>query len=267
MYIQQQTYGRKALALTLGLWVSHFFACSSKVNFVNGNKVMVAKAVPAVLVSASALPEQAPPELLKIKAFIGADSFPNDACLNPPGTHNIVSTFLVPVHYCVSGSSSTQPTTKICMLVNDVDTIPTEEHACWKSRSEFDPIAVLKLGTNYVRLFARDIQGNMASDGGGVEFRQGAAPLINILQPIGADIAYVPWKVGSTHTIKVEVTDDDSKFEDLKVIVSLVSKTDSTKFRHIGCSLQITKRLSNVLMRPCIILRLSSRMQRGICLR
>ncbi len=236
LWLQKQNNKRKAAYLALGLLVSNFFACSNKANFADGNKTMAGRPTASISAAAAVSSEATSPQHLKIKAFIGADSFSNNPCANPPGTHSAVATMLLPVDYCLSGSSAAEATTEICMLINDSDTVPTEDNACWKSRIAFDPIAVLKIGDNKVQLFARDIHGNTASDGGGVDFRQGAAPLINFLQPVAAEIAYVPWKAGSTHTIKVEVTDDDSQFKDLKIIVSLISKNDSTKFKHIGCS-------------------------------
>ena len=106
------------------------------------------------------------PEMLHIKAFIGADTFSADPCKSPPAVHDHVSTQLLPVDYCLSGASAAEPTTKVCMLVNDVDTIPGVDHACWKSKGSVDQIALLNTGDNYVRFFAIDSQGNMADDGG-----------------------------------------------------------------------------------------------------
>ena len=227
----------RILTITVGMLI--LVACQNDASFRGVQK----KQIPAKTDSDSKFVVasiESNPEMLMIKAFIGADTFSADPCKSPPAVHSNVSMQLLPVDYCLTGASAAEPTTKICMLVNDVDTIPGVDHACWKSKGSVDQIALLNIGNNYVRFFAIDSQGNMADDGGTVNFKQGVAPLIDLLLPVVSEIAYTAWTAGGVHLVKFKVTDDDTKFEDLRIIISLVDVSNPSKFKHLACNFKNT---------------------------
>ena len=190
----------------------------------------------------SDIPDTVPPFL---KFYPGYKK--NAASCDPewkPTAGKDVSGILISYDFCVEDqyTSWSAGIDKLCLMKGEVANAPATNDKCWMKKEELKQTLLLKrgaggtIGINKFTLFARDGAGNISRDYKAVNLHPADPPRIDILLPTNTDIANNVWDEGDTITLRWKIT-DDSDYEDIKIIITLVNDDDKTgEFLHLACN-------------------------------
>ncbi|MCB0403635.1 MAG: hypothetical protein KDD51_02545 [Bdellovibrionales bacterium] len=149
-----------------------------------------------------------------------------------------VSSRLIPFEYC--GHDNLSGVAQVCVLSNSAGT-PDAGDSCWEDVASLNQVAFVDHGHNDVTLFVKDRAGNIGSGRDDIEMDPGLAPQIEILSPSPSQITTAGWQPHEEHEIRWRVTDNDTPFEEIKVILSYVNANNSTDFGYLGCNFRNTR--------------------------
>jgi hypothetical protein len=185
------------------------------------------------------------PDALAVRLFASADtsSTGQDSCAKPPTVFSFVSTRISPFDYCVSGASKRSPSLKFCLDANSEKLSRELDALCWVSAKDLERTVILNSGQNLVRLHVKDDAGNFASDDSIVTLDPGIAPQINIINPDAKKFSVgLPKSV--IHDLLVEITDNDTPADKLKVVIQLSHPSGVGATKNLACNFSNSKRWS-----------------------
>lgn len=172
-----------------------------------------------------------------------------DACSTPPGQLEFVATRVASYDYCVRdlGSAATQ-VSKVCLARTETGE-PEVNDACWTDPANLPRLMLLSSannGLNSYTLYARDAVGNVGFDSRSITMLPTIPPRVDILEPTSQSLAGGVYRAGETKTLRWWITDEDTQYKDIKIVVTLMEADDPTKFTHLACNF-----VDNPVFRQC----------------
>ncbi len=180
--------------------------------------------------------DKTPPQL---SLLLGLEKVAEPCKLGLKGRGN-VAIRLVPFDFCAQDLGvASSGIDKVCIkhIVTAADAEqPKIDAACWKSPNDILRLILLSNGSNKVAAWAMDGVGNIGATDSGIDLNIGKPPAIDILRPNTSLISSKLWTAGDKIDFKWKIEDDDTAYQDIKIIVSVVDAKDSSKFVHLGCN-------------------------------
>ena len=117
---------------------------------------------------------------------------------------------------------------------------PSLSDACWKPVAQAPKQVLLTSesdGLNVFHLFLQDTNGKVGRDEPrAITLTSSEPPTVEILAPSSSELATSIWKSGEDKVLKWKITDFDTLPLDIRVVVTLMNRSNKEDFVHLACS-------------------------------
>lgn|GEM_PF-2893747 len=187
----------------------------------------------------------------RVSVYMGLDPAV-DYCTTTPNPFTDVSQRLVSFGKCVQDVGIAQSgVERFCSITRQEKVsppLPAANDPCWRSLGDSNAyMTLLRIGMNYVYGFAMDAAGNIgsSSEPGQIALNPQLPPSVNIISPTIATMQRA-WVPGEKISLRWGAEDDDTPFENIKIILTLYNKDDISDFSVLGCNFR-----NNTLWKQC----------------
>ena len=177
------------------------------------------------------------------RIFLGA-SASLSPCTLPPAVSRFVASSVIPVQFCFDDQNGQGSGVAQFCLKSNASSVPLElpslSDDCWKPVDQAPKQVLLTSeseGLNVFHLFLKDAVGNVGRDEPmTVSLTSSEPPKVEILGPSSSELASSIWKAGEVKVLKWKVSDLDTLPLDIRIVVSLLNRSNKEDFVHLACS-------------------------------
>ena len=165
-------------------------------------------------------------------------------CAQPPAVSRFVASSVIPVQFCFDDQNGQgSGVVQFCLKSNASSVplaFPSQSDVCWKPVDQAPKQVLLTSeseGLNVFHLFSKDAVGNVGRDEPmAVTLTSSEPPKVEILAPSSSELASSIWKSGEDKVLKWKVSDLDTLPLDIRIVVTLLNRSNREDFVHLACS-------------------------------